>query len=101
MTTVDRVQKIASQLVGDIGQLPGVTLDTATEAQLVQLVLDAFEQVGVVALEKQELREDGKLYEPPCRCGEYETCSTCIEAHRRFQQANPLVGGAADYIGND
>ena len=51
MTQVDRLTKLTSQLVGDIGRLEGVTLDSAAEQQLVQLLTDAFEAVGLVALD--------------------------------------------------
>ena len=61
MTQVDRLTKLTSQLVGDIGRLPGVALDSAGEQQLVQLLTDAFEAVGLVALEGAT--EDGKR---PC-----------------------------------
>lgn len=50
-TQADRLTKLTSQLVGDIGRLPGVTLDAAGESQLVQLLTDAFEAVGHLALE--------------------------------------------------
>lgn len=50
-TQADKVIGIAQQLVGDIGRLPGVVLNSGAEAQLVQLITDAFEQVGGVALE--------------------------------------------------
>lgn len=50
MNQVDRLEKVVSQLIGDIAQLPGVTLDKAGEAQLGQLITDAFEQVGHIAL---------------------------------------------------
>lgn len=60
---VDRMEKITSQLVGDIGRLEGVSLDKGGEAQLVQLLTDAFEHVGHVALDQQEILEDGKLHE--------------------------------------
>ena len=53
-TQVDRLTKLTSQLVGDVVRLPGVTLDQAGEAQLVQLLTDAFEAVGLVALGEQE-----------------------------------------------
>lgn len=51
MTTVDKVTRLTSQLVGDISRLPGVQLDGAGEAQLVQLLTDAMEAVGHIALE--------------------------------------------------
>lgn len=86
-TQADRLTKLTSQLVGDIGQLQGVTLDQATEQRLVQLLTDAFEEVGVIALNRAE-QQSGDYQ--PCRCGEYETCATCLEAHRQFQQAKPL-----------
>lgn len=54
MTAADRLTKLTSQLIGDIGQLPGVQLDSAGEAQLVQLLTDAFETVGHLALEEWE-----------------------------------------------
>lgn len=72
----DRIIHITQQLVGDIGRLPGVVLSQGAEQQLVQLITDAFEQVGGVALDSDY---------PPCRCGEYETCATCIAAHQRYR----------------
>ena len=54
MTQVNRLTKITSQLVGDIGRLEGVQLDQSSEAQLVQLLTDAFEQVGYVALDQAD-----------------------------------------------
>jgi hypothetical protein len=50
----DKIEKILNQLVGDISRLPGVTLDQGGEAQLAQLLTDAFEQVGLVALDEWE-----------------------------------------------
>lgn len=60
---VDRMEKITSQLVGDIGRLPGVSLDKGGESQLVQLITDSFEVVGHIALDSQEILADGKLHE--------------------------------------
>lgn len=54
MTQVDRLTRLTSQLVGDISRLPGVTLDQAGEQQLVQLLTDAFETVGLLALDEWE-----------------------------------------------
>lgn len=51
MTTVDKLTRIISQLVGDISRLEGVQLTSAGEAQLVQLLTDAMEAVGHIALE--------------------------------------------------
>ena len=50
VTQVDRLTKLTSQLVGDIGRLEGVALDSAGEQQLVQLLTDAMEEVGYLAL---------------------------------------------------
>lgn len=91
MTAVDRMTSLTSQLVGDIGRLPGVQLDAVGEAQLVQLLTDAMEVVGHIALDTEQQSGDYQ----PCRCGEYQTCSTCIEAHRRFQQVSKLNGPIA------
>lgn len=86
----DRLTAITSQLVGDISRLPGVTMDKATEGQLVQLLTDAFEQVGHIALDEQEIQEDGRLHE---------------EAQRQFQSTEGQVfnfaGSAATFIGDD
>lgn len=57
MNAVDRLTKLTSQLVGDIARLPGVQLDSAGESQLVQLLTDAFEVVGHVALEEREVAD--------------------------------------------
>lgn len=54
MTQADRLTKLTSQLIGDIGRLPGVQLDSAGEQQLAQLLTDAFEAVGHVAIEGWE-----------------------------------------------
>ena len=99
MTTADKLTKITSQLIGDISRLPGAQLDSAGEAQLAQLLTDAFETVGHIALGQA----DESLLGPkdPCRCGEYETCPTCIEEHRRFRAAQASAGGAASYIDSD
>lgn len=61
---VDRLTAITSQLVGDISRLPGVTLDQAGESQLVQLLTDAFEVVGHVALDEGERL--GRHYDASC-----------------------------------
>lgn len=58
MTQVDKLTKITSQLVGDIGRLEGVTLNQASEGQLVQLLTDAFETVGHIALDRQPITHD-------------------------------------------
>lgn len=57
-TQADRLTKLTSQLVGDIGRLPGVALDAAGEAQLVQLLTDAFEAVGHLALDCHGIIDD-------------------------------------------
>lgn len=54
MTQADKLVRLTQQLVGDISRLPGVVLDSGGEAQLVQLITDAFEQVGLVALNEWE-----------------------------------------------
>jgi hypothetical protein len=54
MTTADKLTKLTSQLVGDIGRLPGVDLGPDGESQLVQLLTDAFETVGLLALDEWE-----------------------------------------------
>ena len=93
MTTVDKVTRLTSQLVGDISRLPGVQLDSAGEAQLVQLLTDAMEQVGLVALESwqtPDLFADGPpithhtiLSDKACGCGPGQSCHSCL----------PLPGG--------
>lgn len=98
MTQVDRLTKLTSQLVGDISRLPGVTLDAAGESQLVQLLTDAFEQVGLVALDgwqTPDLFADGlpvvhhivpvkaDAGRKSCDCGPGQSCHTCL----------PLPGG--------
>lgn len=94
-TQADRLVSLTQQLIGDIGRLEGVNLDKAGEAQLGQLLTDAFETVGEIAITRDE-QQSGDYQ--PCRCGEYETCPTCIEAHRHFQAS---AGGASNYIGDD
>jgi hypothetical protein len=54
MTRVDRLVGVVQLLVGDISRLPGVTLDSAGEQQLTQLIVDAFEVVGRIALDEWE-----------------------------------------------
>lgn len=72
----DRLVGITQQLVGDISRLPGVTLDQGSEQQLVQLITDAFEQVGYIAINEFE-----------------EVNAPAVN--------RPSGGGAADYIGVD
>lgn len=106
MTTVDKLTRLTQQLIGDISRLPGVTLDAAGEAQLAQLLTDAFETVGHIALDGWQTSDrfaDG----PPiahhriptelelgiaglqarhgkaCGCGLGQSCHTCL----------PLPGG--------
>ena len=104
MTQADKLVHLTQQLVGDISRLPGVVLDSATEAQLVQLLTDAFEQVGNIALDGWTERPEG-MYPtrictpgvaciccPPvpasnghkaCGCKSGQSCHTCL----------PLPGG--------
>lgn len=58
MTKADRLVRITQQLVGDIGRLEGVTLDPAGEQQLIQLITDAFETVGHIALDERNTPEE-------------------------------------------
>ena len=97
MTTADRLTKLTSQLVGDIGRLPGVTLDTAGEQQLIQLLTDAMEEVGHIALSDSYTPADSGYYDKfvtgrpaeleigakSCGCGPGQSCHTCV----------PLPGG--------
>jgi hypothetical protein len=79
---ITRVCRTASQLYGDLIRLLNVQPDSAIEQQALQLILDSYESVGLMAMEVKS-----RYMDQPCRCGEYETCSACVEAHRQFQQA--------------
>lgn len=66
MSTADRLTKLTSQLVGDISRLPGVTLDAAGEQQLIQLLTDAMEAVGSVAIDNwYEVNKPSRAQEVP------------------------------------
>lgn len=51
---VTRVSRIASQLLGDLNALPDVHISHRVDQRALQLILDAFEEVGVVAIESHE-----------------------------------------------
>lgn len=55
MTAADKLVRLTNQLIGDISRLPGVNLDSAGEQQLVQLITDAMEEVGRVAIDEYEV----------------------------------------------
>ena len=58
MSPVDRVERLASQLLGDLNAVEGVTIDRhAADQQRLQLILDAFEQVGLIALGTTDAKE--------------------------------------------
>lgn len=105
-TQADRLTKLTSQLVGDVSRLPGVSLDQAGEQQLVQLLTDAFEAVGHIALGSYEVGHYGpevlvtvkpngrdayvtgrpaelEVGMKSCGCGPGQSCHTCL----------PLPGG--------
>lgn len=64
--SVERIERIASQLLGDLDAVDGIYQDRAAQSQQkLQLILDAFEQVGVVALDHVPsgyTERDGFLY---------------------------------------
>lgn len=53
MSPADRVSRIASQLLGDLDAADSLMCPTKqeTEQQKLQLIIDAFEQVGLIAIE--------------------------------------------------
>jgi hypothetical protein len=53
---VDRITRIANQLLGDLER-------TTNEQQKMQCMLDAFEEVGVIAIEASEAERAGIPYE--------------------------------------
>jgi hypothetical protein len=53
---VDRICRAANQLLGDLER-------AANEQQKMQCVLDAFEEVGVIAIEAAEAEHAGMPYE--------------------------------------
>lgn len=58
MSPVDRVERVASQLLGDLNAVESITIDRhAADQQRLQLILDAFEQVGLIAIEKADAKE--------------------------------------------
>lgn len=89
-TQADRLVSLTQQLIGDIGRLEGVNLDKAGEAQLGQLLADAFEHVGGIALDdgladvhREVLYSNTDTYVKGCGCRSGESCHTCL----------PLPGG--------
>ena len=85
MTVVDRLTKLTSQLVGDISRLEGVTLSSAGEQQLVQLLTDAFETVGLAALDEWE--EVNRPTSPPS-CPLANCALDYPHIHQSLLQAN-------------
>lgn len=90
MSAVDRIEKLATTLLIDLEAVdcgPYVADSPADRQQKLQLILDAFEQVGTIALSTSSFKSDvPAIAVEVCRCNEYETCPVCIEAHRRFQE---------------
>lgn len=73
MTTTDKLTKLISQLAGDIRNLNGVTVAKDAEGQLVQLLTDAAEDIGKLAIDEFE----------------------------EVNRPTPVAGGAANFIGDD
>lgn len=53
---VDRLTRIANQMLGDLEQ-------ATNEQQKLQIIFDAYEQVGVMAIEAAEAERSGVPYE--------------------------------------
>jgi hypothetical protein len=58
MTTADRVTKLASQLLGDLDAVDTAAYDrAAADQQKLQLIAEAFERVGEIALGQPQVAE--------------------------------------------
>lgn len=70
---ITRVCRTASQLYGDLIRLLNIQPESAIEQQALQLILDSYETVGLMAMEVKS----------------------------RYEVDQPSAGGAASYIGSD
>lgn len=79
---ITRITRIAQQLIGDLSRVPGLNLPADAEPQALQLIFDAFETVGLMAMEVRRRYDEalvaplyakhGKMCsDPSCRIDHY------------------------------